>query len=183
MKFCLLTSVLSLIVLLKIDAKVQFKITGITCDTSYKTVPEKPVCFIKTFKRQYFVNIRFNVTRKLPNLKADFEILHQNADGFRKVVELKKIDICDEDSKKFGMTPYSNIVKMLLDHVAGSVDGNILAACDYIGELYIKNFTWTNMQVVAFFPPGDYKANLKLYDDLDEQGVAVSILVRRINTN
>jgi hypothetical protein len=178
-KYWFLITIISFI--LDVESKVPFKLTGITCETSYKTVPEKPVCFIKTLQREYYVNIRFNTTRKLPNLKLDFEILHANADGFRKIIEFKQINLCNHHvSTNSESSPLRNVVKMVLDHIAISMNSNVLSACDSFGEFYVKNFTWTNKKIVGFFPSGDYKANLKFYDDLDVEGAFVTISVRKL---
>lgn len=144
------------------------------CNASNKTIPQKPWCQIKNFKKQSYFTFKVNVSRNISNMKVDIEPSRKNSDGYRRVLEFKNLEICkilkgaDLDSMLIPQT-----IKEFFYCVRKSMNGNILDACDIIGEIYLKNFTFSDFAVFDLFPPGDYKGKVLFHDDIDQEALTM----------
>lgn len=152
--------------LLIINAKFHYRMTKIECNASKKTVPERPLCLIKTYQRQSYLSICSNLTRKIPNAKVDYYNYRKNSDGYQKIIEFKQIEIC----KLVQNAASSSIpmMKSLVDYIKKNSNGNFLEACDLVGISCMNNFTVANFQLMDLYPAGEYMTNMLYYDEDDE---------------
>lgn len=63
----------------------------------------------------------------------------------------------------FMSNPFLNGLAKLLK----TLDGNLVKACDTIGEVRASNVTIGNTAFANLFPAGNYRALLRSYDEID----------------
>jgi hypothetical protein len=101
----------------ELKAKIIIRLTKIIREISGKTVPQKPICYIKTFDKHSHKTIRYNISRKVPNF-------HKNSDEFRKVVEFKGIEIL-KILTNINAAATVSFVKTPIDYLKKMANGNL----------------------------------------------------------
>lgn len=80
--------------MLIIESKFNIRILRVICENFGNSIPMKPSCSIKTIKRQKFISIRLNLTRKVSIATLNYWVFHKNSDGYKKIFEREDFQIC-----------------------------------------------------------------------------------------
>jgi hypothetical protein len=144
----------------------------VVCEISSVTI-SKAICLIRIYKRQSYLTIQYNLTRKTPDCKLNLTISRKNADGFQTILDFKRLDIC-----KFLQNINNPLIPSLLKESLQFMKntGNIFDACDIIGQVDIKNLTLKDMKIIEIFPPGHYQVLVKIFDEKDDKIGYVTVL-------
>lgn len=159
------------------ESRLFMRITKINCEISRKTIPEQPTCFIKTYKKQSYITIKLNITRKVPNLLLSYNTSRKNSDGYTKFLELKDLEFCKIFRSK--TLSFDGIVGLIAESVIKLIDGNVFEVCTKKeGEKSVNNLTFTSiLSLFQAFPAGEYLNSLHFYDKNDENVATINLYV------
>lgn len=176
----LVTSVLVLLVISSFmfcdtETKFRFLMRKFICESSNKTL-RNVSCKYKLFKRDSYLTFRGTMMRKVPNLNLSFVIKRKNSDGYQTILDVKDIEIC-KLTNNVATSNFSYINKFV-DYIKTSFSstGNWLNFCDFVGEIYFTNGTFSKLSLLEMFPEGDYSVSHIYFDEIDSQAINVSTM-------
>lgn len=174
MRFCLIL-LFSLTFITLCETASFLRLTRIICQISRITIPEQPDCFIKTYKKRSYFTVRFNTTRKSPNLQLNYKSSRKSADVYSRILEFKDLEICKIfQTKKFS---FIGIFHSIFEETLKLIGGDVFEVCTKKeGEKIVKNVTFSDMTAVfETFPPGDYLNIFHFFDKNDPNVINVSL--------
>jgi hypothetical protein len=100
---------------------------------------------------------------KILNWQLHYAISRKDAsNSYVNVVFFSKLEWC-KITKGIGSIPYiDNVLEIIKDY-----GKDLLEICTRTGSFKVTNLTLARAKFFSFFPDGDYKLNLKLYDEID----------------
>ncbi|CRK94398.1 CLUMA_CG007905, isoform A [Clunio marinus] len=141
----------------------EYKTTTFNCTSSFKSIGPRVECFAKSYSRKNTqINISFDITRKLYDVKGHFEIKHRTLTPYYRVIINNTLDFCGF----LNGTDKNVLTKWMISTVSKTVGKRIVHPCPYFGPIRIVNMTAEN-EMSAQFIKGYYKMTFIMFDDID----------------